>query len=31
MLEQTGVPLAPLTTLGLGGPAARLITAYDEN
>jgi UDP-N-acetylmuramate dehydrogenase len=30
MLEQTGVPLAPLTTLGLGGPAARLITAYDE-
>src|SRR5690242_12019734 len=31
MLEQTGVPLAPLTTLGLGGPAARLITAYDED
>ena len=31
MLEQTGVPLAPLTTLGLGGPAARLVTAYDES
>ncbi len=30
MLEQTDVPLAPLTTLGLGGPAARLVTAYDE-
>ena len=30
MLEQTGVPLGPLTTLGLGGPAARLVTAYDE-
>ena len=24
------VPLAPLTTLGLGGPARRLVTAYDE-
>ncbi|HVE74595.1 MAG TPA: UDP-N-acetylmuramate dehydrogenase [Mycobacteriales bacterium] len=23
-------PLAPLTTLGLGGPARRLVTAYDE-
>jgi len=31
MLERTGVPLAPLTTLGLGGPAARLVTAYDED
>ena len=30
MLEQTGIPLAPFTTLGLGGPAARLVTAYDE-
>ena len=30
MLERTDVPLAPLTTLGLGGPAARLITVYDE-
>ena len=31
MLERTDVPLAPLTTLRLGGPAGRLITAYDEN
>ena len=30
MLTRTAVPLAPLTTLGLGGPAARLVTAYDE-
>lgn len=30
MLTREGVPLAPLTTLGLGGPAARLVTAYDE-
>ena len=30
MLERHDVPLAPLTTLGLGGPAARLLTAYDE-
>jgi UDP-N-acetylmuramate dehydrogenase len=30
MLEESGVPLAPFTTLGLGGPAGRLITAYDE-
>jgi UDP-N-acetylmuramate dehydrogenase len=31
MLERTGVPLGPLTSLGLGGPAARLVTAYDED
>lgn len=31
MREQHGAPLAPLTTLGLGGPAARLVTAYDES
>lgn len=30
MLEQTDAPLAPLTTLQLGGPAARLITATTE-
>ncbi len=30
MLTRTGVPLAPLTTLGLGGPASRLVTTYDE-
>ena len=30
MLTREGVPLGPLTTLGLGGPAARLVTAYDE-
>ena len=30
MLTREGVPLAPLTTLGLGGPAQRLVTAYDE-
>lgn len=30
MLTREGVPLAPLTTLRLGGPATRLITAYDE-
>ena len=30
MLERSDVPLAPLTTLGLGGPAARLVTVYDE-
>ena len=27
---RSDVPLAPLTTLGLGGPARRLVTAYDE-
>lgn len=31
MLARTDVPLAPFTTLGLGGPAARLVTAYDED
>ena len=31
MLVREGVPLAPLTTLGLGGPAARLVSAYDED
>ena len=30
MLSREGVSLAPLTTLGLGGPARRLVTAYDE-
>ncbi len=30
MREEQGAPLAPLTTLGLGGPARRLLTAYDE-
>lgn len=30
MLERSDVPLAPLTTLRLGGPARRLLTAYDE-
>lgn len=30
MLDRADVPLAPLTTLGLGGPARRLVTAYDE-
>ena len=30
MLERHDVPLAPLTTLRLGGPARRLLTAYDE-
>jgi UDP-N-acetylmuramate dehydrogenase len=30
VLARTDVPLAPLTTLGLGGPAERLVTAYDE-
>lgn len=30
MLERCDVPLAPLTTLRLGGPAHRLLTAYDE-
>lgn len=30
VLVREGVPLAPLTTLGLGGPARRLVTAYDE-
>ena len=30
MLTREGVPLAPLTTLRLGGPARRLVTAYDE-
>ena len=31
MLTREGVELAPLTTLGLGGPARRLVTAYDED
>ncbi len=31
MLVREDVPLAPLTTLGLGGPAQRLVTAYDED
>jgi UDP-N-acetylmuramate dehydrogenase len=30
VLERSDVPLAPLTTLRLGGPARRLVTAYDE-
>ncbi len=30
MLTRTAVPLAPLTTLGLGGAAERLVTTYDE-
>jgi UDP-N-acetylmuramate dehydrogenase len=30
VLERPDAPLAPLTTLGLGGPAARLVTVYDE-
>ena len=30
MLTRERAPLAPLTTLGLGGPAARLVTAYSE-
>jgi UDP-N-acetylmuramate dehydrogenase len=30
VLERSDVPLAPLTTLGLGGPARVLVTAYDE-
>ena len=30
MLDRPDVPLAPLTTLRLGGPARRLVTAYDE-
>ena len=30
MLDRLDVPLAPLTTLRLGGPARRLVTAYDE-
>ena len=30
MLDREDVPLAPLTTLRLGGPARRLVTAYDE-
>ena len=30
MGERRGVPLAPFTTLRLGGPAARLLTVYDE-
>ena len=31
MQESFGVPLAPLTTLGLGGPAERLVTATSED
>jgi UDP-N-acetylmuramate dehydrogenase len=30
VLERSDVPLAPLTTLRLGGPAKRLVTVYDE-
>ena len=30
MLERTDVPLAPFTTLGLGGPAQRLLTCSDD-
>ena len=30
MLDRADVPLAPLTTLRLGGPARRLVTAYDQ-
>jgi UDP-N-acetylmuramate dehydrogenase len=30
VLDRQDVPLAPLTTLRLGGPARRLVTAYDE-
>jgi UDP-N-acetylmuramate dehydrogenase len=30
VLERANVPLAPLTTLRLGGPARALVTAYDE-
>jgi UDP-N-acetylmuramate dehydrogenase len=30
VLDRRDVPLAPLTTLRLGGPARRLVTAYDE-
>ncbi len=30
MLVRAGAPLAPLTTLRLGGPARTLVTAYDE-
>ena len=31
MLDRRDVPLAPLTTLRLGGPARRLVTVYDES
>jgi UDP-N-acetylmuramate dehydrogenase len=31
VLDRRDVPLAPLTTLRLGGPARRLVTAYDEH
>ncbi|MCA1712890.1 MAG: UDP-N-acetylmuramate dehydrogenase [Actinobacteria bacterium] len=31
MLVRCDAPLAPLTTLRLGGPAATLVTAYDED
>ena len=30
MLDRRDVPLAPLTTLRLGGPARRLVTVFDE-
>ena len=30
MLDRDDVPLAPFTTLRLGGPARRLVTVYDE-
>ncbi len=30
MLDRRDAPLAPLTTLRLGGPARRLVTVYDE-
>ena len=31
MLVRENAPLAPLTTLGLGGPAGRLVCAYDAD
>lgn len=31
MLDRRDVPLAPLTTLRLGGPARRLVTVFDES
>ena len=31
MQTQTGVALSAYTTLGLGGPAERMVTAYDED
>jgi UDP-N-acetylmuramate dehydrogenase len=31
MQTRAGVPLSPYTTLGLGGPARAMVTAYDED